>query len=58
MEKYKYPIFDIEPEKMNSVQIAEWIKACRTEIKRIDNKAEYLQAIKNFTDEWYRHYEA
>lgn len=57
MEKYKYPIFDIEPEKMNSVQIAEWIKACRTEIKRIDNKAEYLQAIKNFTDEWYRHYE-
>lgn len=57
MGKYEYPIFNEDIERMNSVQIAEWIKECRNAVKKTDNKEEYLRKVKKFTDEWYIHYE-
>lgn len=57
MEKYEYPIFNEDIERMNSVQIAEWIKECRNAVRKTDNKEEYLRKVKKFTDEWYIHYE-
>ena len=57
MGKYEYPIFNEEIERMNSVQIAEWIKECRNAVRKTDNKEEYLRKVKKFTDEWHIHYE-
>ncbi len=65
MNKYKYSVFNVSPdssigfEEMNSKQIAKWLISCRTFIteNKSDNRNEYLQEVKNFTDEWYRHYE-
>ena len=52
-------VFDVDLKSMSSIEIRKWLKDCRNLIKSTDyeHRADYLQAVKNFTDDWYQHYE-
>ena len=51
-------VFDVDLKSMSSIEIRRWLKDCRNLIKSTDyeHRADYLQAVKNFTDDWYQHY--
>ena len=57
MGEYTYSVFYENLETMNSKDIANWLKKCRTAVEKTDNKEKYLREVKKFTDEWYIHYE-
>lgn len=59
MTEYKCELFYDDIENMSRLELADWIKQCQTFLDRTryDNKREYLDTVKDFTDEWTRHYE-
>ncbi len=50
--------FDVDISRMNVLQLADWLVACRKEAERRDNEtdSEYYERLKVFCDAWEKHY--
>ena len=58
MNNYSFDFYDMDIKRMSYLDIRKWLIERRNKIDRSKyGEREYLEEIKAYTDEWYRHYE-
>ena len=58
MNNYSFDFYDMDIKRMSYLDIRKWLIERRNKIDRSKyGEREYLEKIKAYTDEWYRHYE-
>lgn len=53
-----FKLFDLDLKSMSNPQLADWLYACRNEVKReyFDSDVQYYSALTEFCNAWEQHY--